>query len=230
MNNYYEEILKKINLLSQENKVIEIIKILNYELGMPYIPPSYVEKFQNLLQKFQNIDEKFPEKNAYSDEELVKMLFEKDVLKQQVALVYLAKVNLRNFPQILKKRIESWKDTYKRSYLFELMSSQLIDIDIFLDNKKRNPRQDSVFKYKLVDEAQKHLESLTFQQPQILELSMSILTAYLLQIFPTKIRKSEPLAKDIFVVASSILKKNIKCTSRQKRIKELLERDGFFNL
>ena len=73
--NYYDEIIEKIELLINEQKNDQALKILNEELSISYVPREYEEKLIKLKNKIEPEKEQ-KRKSLFSREELLTIVNE----------------------------------------------------------------------------------------------------------------------------------------------------------
>ena len=90
---YYNDLIKKIEKLIQEEKIIEARNLIYDELKVPYVPRDIMEKLESFLDDIGYVEYK---KEDISDEELINYL-KGDNDHQLIAVNILDKKNLRDY-------------------------------------------------------------------------------------------------------------------------------------
>lgn len=91
---YYDDTLKKIDKLIDEEKYEEALDILKEELSLAYVPKEFEDKFKNLLSQISQYTNN--SSKELSDEEIINYLHS-DKEKQLIGVSVLASKNLRNY-------------------------------------------------------------------------------------------------------------------------------------
>ena len=222
--NFYEEKLEEVNLLIKNNQLLKVVDILKEELNMPYVPAKYEVQFKKILDEtiFKLMDDKGS--NTMVNIEDVLSMLNKDEESQAVALELLKGHNLRPVASVLKARIESWdqKDNLKRSFLFEMLAEQEINIDVSIDGSILNPSKNSILENIEVVKGLKMIPSLVEKTPQLLEPTIGEYRRYLLLNFPNKIQDGEQLARNIFNIINHMFNQENSLTNEEVKILEIL--------
>ncbi|WKX02499.1 DUF3196 family protein [Candidatus Mycoplasma mahonii] len=220
MKNYYEEKITEIKLLIKTDleKAFHKLKV---ELDMPYIPEKYEPKFSTLfLDVKSQLESKISQKKM-SNEEIMEYLWSDNVLHEAIAINNLKEMNIRNFKDELKKWMEEKPDSknISKTFLYELLSNQEVDIDIKLKGIIVNPKKNkSLFEDLEVKKALMSIDKLTDKDPSLAKLLTEEIERYLLITFPLKIKNGDFLAKQIFNIIQSMFGNNIVFSKEEEEI------------
>ena len=218
---FYENQIIKIKSLIAKGKYQEALTILNSEMQMPYIPLAYEKKFNELVQKLHNNFQNQDDAKQITLERIVEMLWLNEE-KQMIALNAIGNYYLKPIKKELKRRIESWKDIYKQSLLYEMLVEQKIDVEIKINNKFFNPLKFSIFENKKVQEAIEEIRKLAFKSPQIEKLAISEFYKYLLLTFGQLNFEGGKTGAMVFNIVNQMFFKSRNLTQEEQKIKQML--------
>lgn len=128
-NKYYLEIKKIILKLIENGKNNDVLKIINEELSMPYIPSEF-EKF--LLLKLDELPTiNFESNHIFSLEKIIDLLIKLDKSKNDFEdlINQLKKYNLKNEKDELEYYFENSTNKRNRVTIFELLIKEKVDIE-----------------------------------------------------------------------------------------------------
>ena len=193
MNNYYEEIVAKIEALIAENDYLKAKMIVDDELKMPYVPKDLEDKLQeyDLLLKDKLRHNEF----ILDDDTLRSYLFDGEY-KQFIAANYLDSLNLRNYLDLIEEYLIS--DGYKRAKV--LIINSLIEqaIDQKLTVNKDGLEIEFIPKYVEPPiyqdgylKAVKIIEEELFKDPALYKLAMELLSDRAFMSLPLGLSEDE---------------------------------------
>lgn len=122
MDTYYEDILKKIELLLQQGDYTSAYAILEEELSMPYIPQEYEEKLISYYNDCRS-EVKQSSMRHYEEEDITTLL--KGSLEEQfLAIEQLKKSNIRHHLEEIRDYLEHKPHDLVRAYIIEALMEQ----------------------------------------------------------------------------------------------------------
>ena len=121
MANYYEECLKKINTLIEENHQEEAKRIIDEELNLAYVPFEFEEKLKE-LKKELNVTKT----TKYLTDEEIEAYIDGSENFQLLAVAELKKRNVRQYLDIIQKIFDSTKSEFVKISLLEICIEQQI--------------------------------------------------------------------------------------------------------
>lgn len=222
--NYYQETLNKIKELVKNEEYKKAYEIILEELKMPYVPKVYEVEFHNLHELVRSKVEVDKSKNSSfaSLEDLMDMLMSDEPRDQVQALEMMQPHNLRNFKKTLKARIESWDDSLviSKSFLFELMIEQEIDIDIeFRKGLILNPAKcNSIMEDSSIELMFDEIERLTFKEPTLTQACFEQAKYHILLNYPLKPQDPIIWAAQLVRVVRFMYGEEITLTQEEKLI------------
>ena len=222
--NFYTEKINEIKKLIKNGELTKAQQELTEELNMPYIPEIYEVEFSKLYQEIlHTLMSDQPDNKVKALDTIMEMLFG-DESAQSIALELISSHNLRPVKTQIKNRIESWtsKDAIKRSFLFEILCEQEINLDVLIDGVKVNPIKDQVVDNKTLLEALKIIEELSLKNPQLKDIAFNEVRRFILINFPKKDFEIKPLVNSIYKITESMFNENISLDKKDMEIREIL--------
>ncbi|WP_416324748.1 hypothetical protein [[Eubacterium] hominis] len=130
MDSYYEDILKKVENLKQNQGYDECLKILEEELSMPYIPREYEERLIADYNECRAVIRQDDRKQTVYDEEDIADLLNGSLDEAFLAIEQLKKSNIRNHLTEIQDYLMNDPHYLVRSFLMEAMMEQNITDEI----------------------------------------------------------------------------------------------------
>ena len=130
MDSYYEDILKKVENLKQNQGYQACLEILEEELSMPYIPREYEERLiadYNECRAIVRQDDR--KQNIYDEDDIVNLL-NGSLDEAFLAIEQLKKSNIRNHLTEIQDYLKDDPHYLVRSFLMEAMMEQNITDEI----------------------------------------------------------------------------------------------------
>lgn len=222
--NFYTEKINEIKKLIENGELTKAQQELTEELNMPYIPEIYEVEFSKLYQEILHaLMSDQPDNKVKALDTIMEMLFG-DESAQSIALELISSHNLRPVKTQIKNRIESWtsKDAIKRSFLFEILCEQEINLDILIDGVNVNPIKDQVVDNKTLLEALKIIEELSLKNPQLKDIAFNEVRRFILINFPKRDFEIKSLTNSIYKITASMFNENISLDKKDMEIREIL--------
>jgi len=217
---YYQEKLFEIRSLMKTD-LFKAKILLDEELKMPYIPLKYEAEFFQLADENRRQLSVQMSKKTLTDEDVLEYLWSKDDLKEAIVLDYLKESNLRKYKDELKKWIETKPKAknISKAYIFELLASQEISIDITLNKEVINPAKDgSIFDNKEVAKAFKEIEKLSAKEPSLEKIAVEEVERYLLSSFPKKVNDGKKLGTMIYNIVKNLIDGQTELSKEEERL------------
>lgn len=127
-NNYYNQILKEIDELIENEEFEEALVKVKTELSMPYIPsdiePKLTERYQIINQNF-NLNKS----KEISSDDLEYYLLSEDKAKQMQAIRALNELNLRSHIDLVQKYFDTSPQAELQALLIDSLIDQKIDTE-----------------------------------------------------------------------------------------------------
>ena len=217
---YYQEKLFEIRSLMKTD-LFKAKILLDEELKMPYIPLKYEAEFFQLAEDNKRQLSVQLSKKTLTDEDVLEYLWSKDDLKEAIVLDFLKESNLRKYKDELKKWIEKKPKSknISKAYIFELLASQEISIDIELNKEVINPSKNgSIFDNKEVVIAFKEIEKLSIKEPSLEKIAAEELERYLLSSFPKKLEDGKKIGIMIYNIVKNLIDGQTELSKDEERM------------
>lgn len=229
--NYYQDIIGKINHLITENKWDQAMKLVKHELEMPYIPIHHEitlqELHHNIITHIRLTNKN--ENHEWNLERISCVLmnpFDKEL--HPVAFYYLQSHNARLILPTIKNYLSDKNiNNVNKTQLLFILSSQGIDEEIEVikshETFKINPKkitqwQESLVYLKItkIFEDEVHIDN-----PGIYGICLFLLDSYFENLFPTLPNKDQAsaLAAALYIRACSLQFINVKLVASAKKFK-----------
>ena len=207
MEDYYQEKLREIKSLIETDPHKAFMEVSN-ELNMPYIPRVYEGDFNKLHNELKIILQKEVSTKKLSSDEIVEYLWDEDISKQVVAIENLKTSNLREYKDEIVKWIQEKQksENMTKAFLYELLVSQEIDIDITVDGIVINPaKQKSMFDNEEFKKGLVKIQELAKNEPSIEKMILEEFERYYLVSFPVFNDNGEELANSLFNIIRKMM-------------------------
>lgn len=185
--NYYEELIEKLENLIKDNKNTEVLKILNEELSLPYVPKEYEEKFHQLL--LEVLPEKQTKKSFFSRDELITLINEHK--KYDVSFLLDISNGFNEYNWIgYEKQIQDIFDLKNldnkiKCSIYNSLVIQNIDYDFLINNIKLNPfKNKTIFETNFAIKNLMNLDKKDLKDKTINSICEKIFFIYLMNEFP----------------------------------------------
>lgn len=132
MDNYYEDLMNKIQEFIHKEKYIQANMLIETELNMPYIPTPYEERLQKLHTHCQSELKANTNKRKYDEEDIEKLLFA-SVEQATQAIEILRGSNIRNYLDMIQTYLSNSPHFLIRTLLIECLIEQDITSEISMD-------------------------------------------------------------------------------------------------
>lgn len=129
MDSYYEDILKKVENLKQNQEYETCFKILEEELSMPYIPKEYEDRLVADYNECRSMVRQDRTQKVY-DEDDIAALLNGSLDEAFLAIEQLKKSNIRNHLTEIQDYLNNDPHYLVRSFLMEAMMEQNITDEI----------------------------------------------------------------------------------------------------
>ena len=130
MDTYYEDILKKVKTLMQDEQFAQAYAILDEELSMPYIPREYEEP---LIAYYNQCRSECKWKDATVREDDIETLLNGSLEEAFLAIEQLKKSNIRNHMDAVAEYLSQHPHYLVRSLMIEAMMEQNITDEVKVD-------------------------------------------------------------------------------------------------
>lgn len=134
MDTYYEDILKKVENLKQDEDYDACLKILEEELSMPYIPKEYEDQLVNHYNECRSVVRQNRKAKTYDEDDIADLL-NGSLDEAFLAIEQLKKSNIRNHLTEIQEYLKNEPHYLVRSFLMEAMMEQNItdEITVMID-------------------------------------------------------------------------------------------------
>lgn len=138
---FYREKLAEIKDLITKKHYQNALSQINTELAMPYLPRNFELELRNLLKELRLQDEAGSTPRRIGIDEVASLLQSDVEADLVIAMEALPALNLH----LLTNEIDSFYKRFKnskqieKSYIFELLIAQKVNIDLLVGNQKHNP-------------------------------------------------------------------------------------------
>ncbi len=216
--NFYELKLIEIKNLLANNKIDQVLKILDEELSLSYIPLEYEEIFSKLWIEINN--QKKQQENLekhLSSEQFIDYLFANDNKKLIKAISVIEEINLKPLKKILKKWIEDSKNDnwIAKVYMIEAMAAQEINIDLIYNQKLINPQKfGSIFEKTQVINIFHEINDQVHKKNYLKNFAFQNFKTFLLINYPN-IQFSKNISKILIKITESMFNDQIKLTKQE---------------
>ncbi len=226
MSDYYQEKIQEIKELMKTD-IHKAFAETSKEMSMPYIPEKYepeiISMHKELLIQIQGeLNNK-----SYSLDEILEMFWSNEETKEAVAIENLKNLNLRTVKEEIKKWIEEKPvdRNISKAYLYELLVSQEVDIDITIDKTTVNPiKNGSMFDDEQIKIGFETLQELSSNEPALEKVLLEEFERYMLISFPNKPTNGSELAKQIYNIVKQMFDETIILTDEEKVLAEVLNK------
>lgn len=207
-NNYYEDLLTKLEEMIQDlNNVNKIIKIIEEEFSLPYIPIYYENKLKEIYEKVKPIESK--KSNLFSKDEILTILKENnnsiDFLLNVAQMM--EEYNWINSLGEIQIIFNSNIDNKVKAIIFSILVFQKVDHEFMIGNIKLNPiNNEDPLTSEFVLKNINIIENDSTENPLNKEIAIKSFFIYILNSFPNSIYfKFKDISKDIFCIVNVML-------------------------
>ncbi len=226
MSDYYQEKIQEIKELMKTD-IHKAFSESSKEMSMPYIPEKYEAEISGIHNELLIQIQGELNNKSYSLDEVLEMFWSNEETKEAVAIENLKNLNLRTVKEEIKKWIESKPNekNISKAYLYELLVSQEVDIDITIDKVTLNPVKDgSMFDNQQIKIGFETLQELSANEPALEKSLLEEFERYMLISFPNKPRNGSELAKQIYNIVKQMFDDSIVLTDQEKTLAEVLNK------
>ena len=208
--NYYDELMEKIEQLISQNQLDEANKLIEIELALPYVPNVYEQKLINIQKQIK--PETKTTKAIFSKDEIIDIFLKHQNEHSNQFLLEVAQmiINYQWLDYVQEiQQIFNQKQLANnlKATIYNCLSLQNLNYDFQIDQVQLNPFiNKTVFETDLAATNFDQLENINLSEPNLISIAKQLLIIYLLNLFPKSMNlESKMIANDLIVIARLML-------------------------
>ena len=208
--NYYDELMEKIEQLISQNQLDEANKLIEIELALPYVPNVYEQKLINIQKQIK--PETKTTKAIFSKDEIIDIFLKHQNEHSNQFLLEVAQmiINYQWLDYVQEiQQIFNQKQLANnlKATIYNCLSLQNLNYDFQIDQVQLNPFiNKTVFETDFAATNFDQLENINLSEPNLISIAKQLLIIYLLNLFPKSMNlESKMIANDLIVIARLML-------------------------
>ena len=208
--NYYDELMEKIEQLISQNQLDEANKLIEIELALPYVPNVYEQKLINIQKQIK--PETKTTKAIFSKDEIIDIFLKHQNEHSNQFLLEVAQmiINYQWLDYVQEiQQIFNQKQLANnlKATIYNCLSLQNLNYDFQIDQVQLNPFiNKTVFETDFAVANFEELENINLSEPNLISIAKQLLIIYLLNLFPKSMNlESKMIANDLIVIARLML-------------------------
>lgn len=208
--NYYDELMEKIEQLISQNQLDEANKLIEIELALPYVPNVYEQKLINIQKQIK--PETKTTKAFFSKDEIIDIFLKHQNEHSNQFLLEVAQmiINYQWLDYVQEiQQIFNQKQLANnlKATIYNCLSLQNLNYDFQIDQVQLNPFiNKTVFETDFAATNFDQLENINLSEPNLISIAKQLLIIYLLNLFPKSMNlESKMIANDLIVIARLML-------------------------
>lgn len=208
--NYYDELMEKIEQLISQNQLDEANKLIEIELALPYVPNVYEQKLINIQKQIK--PETKTTKAFFSKDEIIDIFLKHQNEHSNQFLLEVAQmiINYQWLDYVQEiQQIFNQKQLANnlKATIYNCLSLQNLNYDFQIDQVQLNPFiNKTVFETDFAVANFEELENINLSEPNLISIAKQLLIIYLLNLFPKSMNlESKMIANDLIVIARLML-------------------------
>lgn len=208
--NYYDELMEKIEQLISQNQLDEANKLIEIELALPYVPNVYEQKLINIQKQIK--PETKTTKAFFSKDEIIDIFLKHQNEHSNQFLLEVAQmiINYQWLDYVQEiQQIFNQKQLANnlKATIYNCLSLQNLNYNFQIDQVQLNPFiNKTVFETDFAVANFEELENINLSEPNLISIAKQLLIIYLLNLFPKSMNlESKMIANDLIVIARLML-------------------------
>ena len=208
--NYYDELMEKIEQLISQNQLEEANKLIEIELALPYVPNVYEQKLIAIQKQIK--PEAKTTKAIFSKDEIIDIFLKHHHEHSNQFLLEVAQmiINYQWLDYVQEiQQIFNQKQLANnlKATIYNCLSLQNLNYDFQIDQVQLNPFiNKTVFETDFAVANFEELENINLSEPNLISIAKQLLIIYLLNLFPKSMNlESKMIANDLIVIARLML-------------------------
>ena len=208
--NYYDELMEKIEQLISQNQLDEANKLIEIELALPYVPNVYEQKLIAIQKQIK--PESKTTKAIFSKDEIIDIFLKhhhehSNQFLLEVAQMIINYQWLDYIQEIQQIFNQNQLANNLKATIYNCLSLQNLNYDFQIDRVQLNPFiNKTVFETDFAVANFEELENINLSEPNLISIAKQLLIIYLLNLFPKSMNlESKMIANDLIVIARLML-------------------------
>lgn len=208
--NYYDELMEKIEQLISQNQLEEANKLIEIELALPYVPNVYEQKLIAIQKQIK--PESKTTKAIFSKDEIIDIFLKhhhehSNQFLLEVAQMIINYQWLDYIQEIQQIFNQNQLANNLKATIYNCLSLQNLNYDFQIDQVQLNPFiNKTLFETDFAVANFEELENINLSEPNLISIAKQLLIIYLLNLFPKSMNlESKMIANDLIVIARLML-------------------------
>lgn len=208
--NYYDELMEKIEQLISQNQLDEANKLIEIELALPYVPNVYEQKLIAIQKQIK--PESKTTKAIFSKDEIIDIFLKhhhehSNQFLLEVAQMIINYQWLDYIQEIQQIFNQNQLANNLKATIYNCLSLQNLNYDFQIDQVQLNPFiNKTLFETDFAVANFEELENINLSEPNLISIAKQLLIIYLLNLFPKSMNlELKMIANDLIVIARLML-------------------------
>lgn len=208
--NYYDELMEKIEQLISQNQLDEANKLIEIELALPYVPNVYEQKLIAIQKQIK--PETKTTKAIFSKDEIIDIFLKHHHEHSNQFLLEVSQMIINyqwlDYVQEIQQIFnQNQLANNLKATIYNCLSLQNLNYDFQIDRVQLNPFiNKTVFETDFAVANFEELENINLSEPNLISIAKQLLIIYLLNLFPKSMNlESKMIANDLIVIARLML-------------------------
>lgn len=208
--NYYDELMEKIEQLISQNQLEEANKLIEIELALPYVPNVYEQKLISIQKQIK--PETKTTKAIFSKDEIIDIFLKHQNEHSNQFLLEVAQMIINyqwlDYVQEIQQIFnQNQLANNLKATIYNCLSLQNLNYDFQINQVQLNPfTNKTVFETDFAVANFDQLENINLSEPNLISIAKQLLIIYLLNLFPKSMNlESKMIANDLIVIARLML-------------------------